>query len=213
MISQLIRILLKWKYFILCFCFFSMIFTYKVTKGFLPKYYSEVVFIENESVQDNGYSVANSLISQKLGVSSKKTDKVNLILNLLESKRMLRDVVKQFDLNTKFNVATEQLAINELRRKIRLNYLQVRNKFVLNIFTSEANLSAEIANFFMKNLNKLNLELNLTSNKELVKVIDAAEPDLYPQINNPKKNSIVIFFVALLIAFFISTAFEFINKI
>jgi len=95
-----------------------------------------------------------------LGLSgSSSTD---VIVPLLNSRRMARDISDHFALDKKpgfrYSISTGKM----------------EGAFAINVNGTDPVLTMEIANFVVENLDKINMELDVTPNKPMAKVLDPA---------------------------------------
>ncbi len=84
------------------------------------------------------------------------------IIPIINSKRMAKDISEQFNLakKPKFRYGISIRTGNSI--------------LVVDVKGTDPGLTEKIANFVIQNLDKLNVELNITSSKPMVKVLDPA---------------------------------------
>ncbi|MBI4436402.1 MAG: hypothetical protein HY590_03180 [Candidatus Omnitrophica bacterium] len=107
---------------------------------------------------------------------------VEALLFLVKSRRMAEGVVDHFNWTKRFQTTREK-AIRKVRRMVNGYDISKGTIFVIEVTSGDPAFSAEVANFCVENLNVINEQLNLTSDKPLVKVIDKAQPPPFP---NPR---------------------------
>ena len=210
MYKEMFKILYKWRWFILIGCLFTVFLSWRIIRKIPKRYYSKTVFVLSDSLEAKSSRQSFS-VQQMLSAFSPSAGNLqsNLILTLLESDRMARDIIERFDLLDHFGSSSIQMVSAKLNRRISINYLEYRSKFVISVYMDDPQLSADTANFFVKNLNDLNIELKLSTAKELVKVIDPAEPAEYhagPYLRKSVRN---MFLLSLLLFSFFSIGLEY----
>lgn len=86
----------------------------------------------------------------------------DIVFSMLKSRRMRRDINEHFQLSK--------------RPKFwwNLDAYVVTGGFAVEVTGPDPKMTKEIGNFAVENLNKINLELQVTSQKPMVKVLDAA---------------------------------------
>ncbi|HAZ10350.1 MAG TPA: hypothetical protein DCY56_04515 [Candidatus Omnitrophica bacterium] len=84
------------------------------------------------------------------------------ITPLLNSRRMTVDIQNQFALN------------KNPKFRYSISIREIIGAFAIKVKGTDPVLTAKIANFVVQNLDKINMELNITPNKPMVKVLDPA---------------------------------------
>lgn len=112
-----------------------------------------------------------SLLFQAMGAQNPDVD---LVTAILMSKRMAEDVVDKFDLQRRYRIKNKAYAINRVGRIVSAN--SYKNLLYIKAITEDPKLSSDIANFYAENLDTMNRELALTSERQFVKVLDPAVP-------------------------------------
>lgn len=107
-----------------------------------------------------GGGASSGPLGTLLGLSgSSSTD---VIVPLLNSRRMARDISDHFALDKKpgfrYSISTGKM----------------EGAFAINVNGTDPVFTMEIANFVVENLDKINKELDVTSSKPMVKVLDPA---------------------------------------
>jgi uncharacterized protein involved in exopolysaccharide biosynthesis len=133
---------------------FAMFVTF-VLSSFAPvNYVSKITFLTAKEESPAGY------LGKVFGVSGSSSNDV--ILAILQSKRMAKDISEAF----------------ELDKKKKFNYnMEIHNikgGLEVGIIGTDSVLTEKIANFTVANLDKINTELNITTAKPMVKVLDPA---------------------------------------
>ncbi|MFA4991088.1 MAG: hypothetical protein WC569_00720 [Candidatus Omnitrophota bacterium] len=124
-----------------------------------PMVYKSTVTVlaPKDGAQMGGLSKYLGLPDFSLGDSSS-----DIIFSILKSRRMREDINERFNSNRK------------RRAWWALDTYTVTGGFALEIKCHDPELSRDIANFAIENLDKINFELQITPNKPMVKVLDAA---------------------------------------
>lgn len=115
----------------------------------------------------------------------------DLIFSILKSRRMSNDINEHFNLRNK--------------RKFwwGLDTYVVTGGFAVEVTGSDPDLIRDIANFAIENLDKINIELQVTSQKPMVKVLDTALRGTPTNKNVSKKAITAGLFVFLIHTLFI----------
>lgn len=109
----------------------------------------------------------------------------NLIISLVKSRRMSEGIYSNFP---------------ELKKKPNFNlklevYDTTQGTLIVEAKGNEPKLVSDIANFCAKNLDAINAELNITSQRPMVKVLDSAIPASGPDSRQiPKRIAIAVIF-------------------
>ncbi|MFH1857768.1 MAG: Wzz/FepE/Etk N-terminal domain-containing protein [Candidatus Omnitrophota bacterium] len=116
---------------------------------------------------------------------------------LIKTRRMAEGIVEHFNLTERFGTSKEN-AIRRARRMLDSYDIARGTIFVIEATTGKPEFSAELANFCVAYLNKINEDLDLTSAKPLLKVIDQARaPTVHNSRNTMKKVLTAILFSAI----------------
>lgn len=109
----------------------------------------------------------------------------NMIISLAKSRRMMEGIYSNFPelkKNPKFNLKLEV-------------YDTTQGTLIVEVKGSEPKLASDIANFCVKNLDAINAELNITSQRPMVKMLDQAIPASGPDSRQiPKRIAIAAIF-------------------
>ncbi len=135
--------------------FFTSLFLLRIP----PNYVSTVTLISFENS-----SLESSSLGRFLGISnfSSSTSSKDIIIAILGSNRMARDIriLLEAYKNPNFNYS--------------ITTRNITGGFAIDVRGRDPALTEKIANFVVQNLDKINSELNITPNKPMVKVLDAA---------------------------------------
>jgi len=139
-----------------------------------------------------GSSASSSLVGvgRLLGIPSSSPN--DLIISILESRRMEKDIRDQFKLDKK----------PKFKWGITINTITGGLEIVIK--GSDPALTEKIANFAIQNLDNINTELKVTANKPMVKVLDTASLGVPESKQIPRK-----MFVAGIVAFLITNLYAF----
>lgn len=109
-------------------------------------------------------------IKPKLGIT-------DLIVSILDSRKMADRVIEELDLKKLWGIKNERSARDIMKEAVRIN-VEKNGLIRLYVKTTNAQLSAKIANAYVENLNYFNTQLDLGAQRNIVQVIDtAAVPD------------------------------------
>lgn len=128
----------------------------------LPVTYVSTVTIL--SADSGGGGAAGGALGKFLGLSGLSTggSSNDIIISILKSRRMSSDIREKFELQKKpkfrYNIDTRQIAAG----------------MAIEVKGNNPQLTQEIANFVVRNLDKINTELDITPAKPMVKVLDPA---------------------------------------
>ncbi len=125
-----------------------------------------------------------------------------LLQEILKSETMKKDVIEKFNLTSYFNVPNNYLASLRLEKVVRIINFDLKSIISIRVQFKDPKLAAEVANFYIENLLEMNKKLKLTTNKDIVQVLDPAEVPLYKIGPSPRKNTI-----SSLIGTFLLTSF------
>ena len=148
----------KWWKRIAFVMFVSMFFTMLISLR-QPVYYISTVTL----LSAGGGQPASGSLGQFLGLAGLAgPSSGESIIPLLNSRRMSKDINEQFDLSKRpkfgYSISTTDM----------------QGAFAINVKGTDPVLTERIANFVVKNLDKINTELDITPNKQMVKVLDPA---------------------------------------
>jgi len=136
---------------------------------------------------------AVSSLGKFLGLSSfSGFSSTDVIIPLLNSRRMTKDISDRFNLDKKPKFSYS-ITTNELK-----------GAFAISVKGSEPDLTKQIANFIVQNVDKINNELDITPNKPMVKVLD-------PAVRGIKQSRPILrkIFVAGLLSFLLISLYAF----
>ncbi|MBN1793539.1 MAG: hypothetical protein JW844_01080 [Candidatus Omnitrophica bacterium] len=152
-------------------------------------YTAEVVLLLPAS--EGGNSTSSS-IGRFLGIPnlSGGGSSTSLLGAIIKSRKMAEDIVEHFNLADKTKPGAWESAIRGTKGKIFLP--PSLNTVTLSIKASDRDpkRAAQIANFCAENLDNINEELQITTQKPMVKILDEATPPLAPNPRGVKKRAL-----------------------
>lgn len=172
---------------------FFVIFAIFITGiiGYLqPVTYKSTAIVLSPKEDNQSSSLGRYLGLPNLSIGGSSDE---LIFSMLKSRRMSNDINKHFNLRNKrkfwWNIDT---------------YI-VTGGFAVEVKGTDPDLIRDIANFAINNLDKINLELQVTSKKPMVKVLDSALRGSPANKNTSKKAisaALLVFLLYALLIFF-----------
>lgn len=137
-----------------------------------PVYEAKVRCVPNFS--QSGVS-ASSLIGVLTGIQSGE-NVLQISLAIIKSDRMADDIVKKFNLMEYFKVKDLSKARKKVKKILKIKINPMEGTMEIKVRIGDPNLAADIANFCVKNVDRLNEKINLSNVKPILKVIDPAIP-------------------------------------
>ena len=119
---------------------------------------------------------------------------ISIIDAMIHSKRMAEDVIDHFKLARGKDTRGKALMIRKVRGMIGTS--ETKTGLVIQATSNDPQLSSDIANFCVSNLDVMNLELNITTEKPIAKVLDPATPPLFPSSRKIIPRVFLAFFVS-----------------
>lgn len=156
-------------------------------------------------------------LADKLGLSAKE------LINIFLEKGIVNDRYQLVSINMSKKVISDIFPgkekyfhefMDKLKVKQQLKAIKIvgentsvdigKTKILkLEVDDHDPRFAANIANFYMKNLDRLNEQLQITTQKPMVQVLDPASPSLRPYKPKLKKNLILAFVFSLCLSFFL----------
>ena len=173
-----VKVVLKYKVMIVILVIGAALiaYTYSLT---MPKIYSSTASVLPPEIDAKGTSSLAKLgrnlnigVLPNLSGGGSTTD---IVMAMLKSRRMAEDIINEFNLKKVEGFEYLIETIDYLRSNTKIN---VSREDVISIAveSSDKQRAADIANFYVANLNKMNEELELSSSKPIVRVLDIAKP-------------------------------------
>ena len=135
---------------------------------------------------------ASSTIARLLSMPTDLTSSKDIIVSILKSKRMARDIQEYFKVSEMPNFWW------------KISTRDMEGGFAIDVIGPDPALTEKIANFCVENLDKINTELDITPSKPMVKVLDAATLGSPESKQIPQK-----MFAAGIIAFLLHSLYVF----
>lgn len=224
-------IMVIWKYWkpILVFIFSMTVFTLLYSYTITPQYKSVTKFFAAEKQGTPSYSSALSNLGFGSLVGGGSTS-LEIVMNILNSRRMAKDIIDKFQLIDRYleisdsdkakaaKLPAEQQAsryrklmesvISEFWSRLQVSKDKT-NLVSLTYIDEDPEFAAEVANFCVANLDLINEELKVTSQKPLVIVLDKAEAPTLRFKPSRKKMVIMAFVTSSVLSVFLIFAWEF----
>jgi len=147
----------KWWKTIMTLMIIAMFFT-AIFSMLIPITYVSTVSIISA---DTSATTASS-IGKFLGISNVASSSNDIIISILNSNRMAKDIAQFLEFNKKQN----------FRYSVIIH--TVTAGLAIDVKGNDPELTGKVANFAIQNLDKINSELNITPNKPMAKVLDPA---------------------------------------
>lgn len=169
----------------------------------LPKVYTAKVIILAPEALHGGFF--GGLIGQQLGGFGSKVEITSqTILSLLSSGREKKAVIKKFNVTKTFRLKKgEESEFLDKITNFALN--EIEGKITVEVETHSPELSAAMANFYVKNLKTINENIQLTPEKSFLKVVDWATPPTRASKPKIKWNTLIGgflgFFISLIVLY------------
>lgn len=152
-----------------------------------------------------------NIIQSQGVVMEPRLDIEDLIISILESRKMADRIIEQLDLKKVWNqklISDTRIKLNKAS-KVSLG----KNGIIkLSVQTKSPKLSSKIANTYVDNLDYFNKELNLGAQRNIVQVIDRAT---IPEVRMPRgtvKNAILAAIASFMFAIFLAFFIKFIQN-
>ena len=195
---EYLRILRRWGKFI--FFVTALSFSVVLVKGVAtPRVYAAYL---TALIPNSGSSLGN--VGQLIGLQSLAgNSQFAILFSMIQSRRMSRDVIEHFHLQERYPGAS----LARLERQVSRNVDVFESKAILivKVTADDAQLAADMANFYAENLEKLNEDVGVTTSRPMVRVLDAAIPPLEYESRKIKEKLLV----TLMTSFGASTLFAF----
>lgn len=139
----------------------------------------------------------------------RKLDIEDLVISILESRKMADRIIEQLNLKEAWKTKLDAQRALKDATKITLE----KNGIIrLSVQTQSSELSANIANAYVDNLDYFNRELDLGAQKQIVQVIDRAAMSEQRMPRGTIKNTILAGVTSSMFAMFLAFFLEFIQK-
>jgi|GEM_PF-1397267 len=118
---------------------------------------------------------------------------VDIVSSMIQSRRMAEDITDHFKLMEKWGVRNRPLLIQKVKRMVTSS--EMKNGLRIEVTTEDPQLSSDIANFCVTNLDAMNDALHLTTEKPVAKILDPAIPPTVPSSRKILPRVCLTFFV------------------
>ena len=141
-----------------------------------------------------------------------------MILELMGSRRMAKDVIANLDLmniyqaDGNYDQKEEEQIIKIFSSKMKVS-MKKSNLITLTYEDENPQLAADIVNFSINNLDRMNENLGLSVQKPLVTVLDFADRPLSPIKPNKKIIILISFISGVIFSLFLAFVFEYFQKL
>ena len=197
------NIIYKYKKFIIIVTGLACVITLIISL-MMPKIYTATTVVLPPEAEKGGKLsfLGSSFLSSSLPDLMGGDANTNMVLAMLKSRRMAEDVVNKFNLIEAYKVKTTGTAIGALQKNTSI--LLTKEKAIsLSIESTSQQLSADIANYYITNLDLMNSELSITSAKPVVRVLDRAFPPERKSKPKISQNILVSLFSSFFVSIFI----------
>ena len=197
-----IRVVYKYRWLIVLIVLVSMFFA-GITSLMKTKIYeAQATFFP----MNTDYSIQSQGV-----VMEPRLDIEDLIISILESRKMADRIIEQLDLKKIWNEKLLTHTRKRLDTSTKINF--DKNGIIkLSVMTESPKLSADIANAYVDNLDYFNVELDIGAKRKIVQLIDRAAMPEEKMPRGTVKKTIVTGLISLLLAIFLSFLLEFINR-
>lgn len=203
------RIIKKW-WLVIAIIFFVSVLTTFIISIRMPKLYeATATVLSQEVLTEKGVLLTSKLpyiLREEVDLYS-GGGPPQLIIALLKSGRMAEDAIERFSLEKLYSSSHKSEIIEKVKKRVT-TLISKEGVISLRVESHDPKLSADIANFYIENLDKLNQELEISSLKPLVKVLDRAIPPSSPSKPKIKLNllisGILSIFIGILLSFFLN---------
>jgi len=163
----------------------------------LPKIYTATAVVlppELEDISKGGSMMNRNMFSSLGDMFGGGYNFSNIVLSMLKSNRMSSDVVVKFELQKAYNSISVSDAIKALRDNTNISVTKEK-AISISVDSKDPKLAADLANYYIINLDLMNVELGVTSANPVVRVLDKATPP--EQRSKPSRSRIVLVAFAL----------------
>lgn len=174
------KIVYKNKKTVISIFIFAEILTFIFT-ALSPRIYESTASVLPPEIENPGMTSLSSLGFRRTIVGGTfpdlfgGTSTSDTVIAMLKSRRMAEDIVKKFELQKIYGKKLSGDAIGKLKSNTRIK--QSREYVIsITVESEKKDLASQLANFYVSNLNTMNDELELTSAKPIVRVLDVARP-------------------------------------
>ena len=163
----------------------------------LPKIYTATAVVlppELEDISKGGSMMNRNMFSSLGDMFGGGFNYSNIVISMLKSNRMAEDIIEKFELQRIYKKASLSDAIKILRGSTNISVTKEK-AISISVDSKDPKLAADLANYYIANLDIMNAELGITSAKPVARVLDKATPP--EQRSKPSRSRIVLVAFAL----------------
>ena len=208
------EVIWRGKWLILVLVFVSVTATMLISLR-LPKIYESTATVLPPEIEELGAPRLNlnmpGFATQSLPDLFSKGSSSDLIIAMLKSRRMAEDVIERFRLKDTYETEYTIDAIKRLRKSTDISTSR-ENVISIKAESRDPKLAANIANFYVSNLDTMNQGLQITSAKPIVRVLDIAKPAEKKSKPRVKLNMAISGALALFVGIFLCFFLDYVEK-
>ncbi len=149
--------------------------------------------------------------SQSTDVAKRQIGIENLIISVLESRKMANRVIEQLDLKHAWEIKVTTNAEKKLKSMTKIT--PEKNDLIrLSVRDKSPELLAKIANAYVDNLDYFNREFEVSAQRKIVQVIDRAVVPEQRMSRGTIKNTLLAGVASLVFSLFLAFFLEFMQK-
>ena len=163
-----------WRYrFFILLLFIIAVGTTLVFSLISPKIYrATATILPPQEKQVSGLSQMLGAAGINIQGISQPTSTTDVFMAFLKSRRMKDEVINRFDLQKVYKTKTKEEARGKLDGNSEVEISKQEKVIKINVMDTSPERSADIANFYLENLDRLNRELNITSAGQMCRFIE-----------------------------------------
>lgn len=194
------NIIYKYKKFIITVTGLACVITLIISL-MMPKIYTATTVVLPPETEKGGKLsfLGSSFLSSSLPDLMGGDANTNMVLAMLKSRRMAEDISNKFELVDVYKLKSVGQAIEKLKKDTNIS-LTKEKAISIAVDSANAKLSADIANYYIINLDLMNAELSITSAKPVVRVLDKAYPPEKKSKPKIKDNILMVFVLTLIMS-------------
>jgi len=167
----------------------------------MPKTYTASVVVLPTELEDisNGGSMYNRNMFSAYGfMIDGGYNYSNIMIAMLKSQRMAQDVSAKFNLKK-----NDDQDPSDILKELSANMIVTSSKekvIIISVTSRDPKLCADMANFYVDNLETINADLKITQANPMVRVLDKATPPKKKSGPSIRKNVAITFAVSILVS-------------
>jgi len=163
----------------------------------LPKIYTATAVVlppELEDISKGGSMMNRNMFSSLGDMFGGGFNYSNIVISMLKSSRMAEDAVARFDLKKYYKKDTVTEASDALKGNTSI--VVTKEKAIsVSVDNKDPVMAADLANFYISNLDGMNADLAITAAKPVVRLLDKAAPP--ERRSKPSRSRIVVISLTL----------------